>query len=90
MGKGQAAASACGACRRSRVRDAEGAPKGRSRLAERGETEPREPRSSPTRAQRGARPQTNLALRFGMSLSRPGKGTASTLDGVLSALAVLL
>jgi len=35
----QAAASACGAGRRPRVRDAEGAPKGRSRLAERGETE---------------------------------------------------
>ena len=40
------------------VRDAAGAPKGRSRLAERGETELCEPRRSPTRAQRGARPKS--------------------------------
>ena len=55
-----------GGQRRLCVRDAEGAPKGRSRLALRGETELREPRSSPTRAQRGARPETHLELRSGI------------------------
>ena len=68
-----AAASACGAGRRLCVRDAKGAPKGRSRRAERGETEPREPRSSPTPRRGGllARPARGHAQRMNFE-GRPG------------------
>ena len=55
------------------VRDTEGAPKGRSRRALRGETEPREPRSSPTPRRGGllARPYEGARLKTNKTPSTP-------------------